>query len=77
MLLLTVAEVGLVPLNRSVAENETFPVCAQITVGLLGCNISVPLDVTVQGNSTIGMYTKLACFALFVEYKYTCAIILL
>ena len=60
MLLLTVAEVGLVPLNRSVAENETFSVCAQITAGLLGCNISVPLDVTVQGNSTIGMYVRLA-----------------
>jgi hypothetical protein len=43
-----------VPLNRSVSENETFQVCAQLTVGRLGCNISVPLDVATEGNSTIG-----------------------
>ena len=49
-----VVEVGLVPLNRSVSENETFQVCAQLTAGRLGCNITVPLDVTTKDNSTIG-----------------------
>ena len=38
-------EVGLLPLNRSVTENETFPVCVEITAGILGCNITVPLEV--------------------------------
>ena len=50
----TVVEVGLVPLNRSVSENETFQVCAQLTAGRLGCNITVPLDVATEDNSTIG-----------------------
>ena len=49
-----VVEVGLVPLNRSVSENETFQVCAQLTAGQLGCNITVPLDVATEDNSTIG-----------------------
>ena len=49
-----VVEVGLVPLNRSVSENETFQVCVQLTAGRLGCNITVPLDVTTKDNSTIG-----------------------
>ena len=38
-------EVALVPLNRSVTENETFSVCVNITAGQLGCNITVPLVV--------------------------------
>ena len=49
-----VVEVGLMPLNRSVSENETFQVCAQLTAGQLGCNITVPLDVATEDNSTIG-----------------------
>ena len=49
-----VVEVGLVPLNRSVSENETFQVCAQLTAGRLGCNITVPLDIATEDNSTIG-----------------------
>lgn len=46
-------EVGLVPLNCSVSENETFQICAQLTAGQLGCNITVLLEVTTEGNSTI------------------------
>ena len=42
------------PLNRSVSENETFLICAQLTAGQLGCNVTVPLDVSTEGNSTIG-----------------------
>ena len=38
-------EVGLLPLNHTVSENETFQICAEITAGLLGCNITVPLVV--------------------------------
>ena len=49
-----VVEVGLVSLNRSVSENETFQICAEITAGQLGCNITVPLDTTTESNSTIG-----------------------
>ena len=49
----TDVEVGLLPLNRSVTENETFPICVQITAGVLGCNITVPLEV-LGGNSTLG-----------------------
>ena len=45
-------EVGLLPLNRSVTENETFPVCVEITAGTLGCNITVPLEV--QEGSALG-----------------------
>ena len=45
-------EVGLVPLNRSVSENETFQICAEITTGLLGCNITVPL--VVEEGSALG-----------------------
>ena len=43
--ILTDVEVSLLPLNRSVSENETFQICAEITAGLLGCNITVPLVV--------------------------------
>ena len=43
--ILTDVEVGLLPLNGSVSENETFQICAEITAGLLGCNITVPLVV--------------------------------
>ena len=50
----TVVEVGLLPLNRSVAENETFDICAEISIGHLGCNITVPLDVNVLQNTTVG-----------------------
>ena len=48
----TDVEVALVPLNRSVAENETFSICVNITAGQLGCNMTVPLVVqnrTAQG----------------------------
>ena len=47
-------EVGLIPLNRSVTENETFQICAEITTGLLGCNITVPL--VVEEGSALGEY---------------------
>ena len=47
-------EVGLIPLNRSVTENETFQICAEITTGLLGCNITVPL--VVEEGSALGKY---------------------
>ena len=50
--ILTDMEVGLVPLNRSVSENETFQICAEITAGLLGCNITVPL--VVEEGSALG-----------------------
>ena len=40
------------PLNRSVSENETFQICAEITTGLLGCNITVPL--VVEEGSALG-----------------------
>ena len=50
----TDVEVGLVPLNGSVSENETFQICAQLITGQLGCNITVPLDVTTEGNFTTG-----------------------
>lgn len=49
-----VVEVGLVALNRSVAENETFNICAEIITGRLGCNITVPLNVNVLQNTTVG-----------------------
>ena len=50
----SVVEVGLLPLNDSVAENKTFEVCAELITGHLGCNITVPLDVNVVQNTTVG-----------------------
>ena len=49
-------EVGLLPLNGSVSENDTVPVCVEITAGTLGCNITVPLEIqegSALGNKTI------------------------
>lgn len=40
-----VVDIGLIPLNYSVSENETFPVCVAITNGTLGCNLTVYLGV--------------------------------
>ena len=42
----------MLPLNRSVSENETVQICAEITAGLLGCNITVPL--VVEEGSALG-----------------------
>ena len=50
--IITDVEVALVPLNRSVTENETFSVCVNITAGQLGCNITVPL--VVQDGTALG-----------------------
>lgn len=44
-------EVNLLPLNHSVTENKSFPVCAELTAGLLGCNITVPLLVVPGGSA--------------------------
>ena len=49
-------EVGLLPLNGSVSENETFQICAQLTAGRLGCNITVPL--VVEEGSALGEHGK-------------------
>ena len=50
----SVVEVGLLPLNRSVAENETFEICVELITGHLGCNVTVPLNVNILQNTTIG-----------------------
>ena len=55
-------EVGLVPLNRSVSENETIQVCAEITAGLLGCNITVPL--VVEQGSALGKSERMLRYCL-------------
>lgn len=47
-----VVEVSLIPLNGSVSENDTFRVCVNVTAGVLGCNITVPL--VVQNGSALG-----------------------
>ena len=39
----TVVEVGVLPLNSTVSENETFSVCVELTAGSLERNITVPL----------------------------------
>lgn len=41
--LYSVVEVGLLPLNSTVSENETFPVCVELTAGSLERNVTVPL----------------------------------
>ncbi len=51
-LYLTVVEVGLIPLNFSVTENETFPVCAMVTNGILGCNLTIYLGA--NSSSAVG-----------------------
>ena len=49
--------VGLLPLNSTVAENETFSVCVELTAGSLERDISVPL--IVEPGSAIGNYVVL------------------
>ena len=44
-LLDAVVEVGLLPLNSTVMENETFPVCVELTAGALERSITIPLIV--------------------------------
>ena len=47
-------KVGLLPLNSTVSENETFSVCVELTAGALERDISVPL--IVEPGSTTGNY---------------------
>ena len=47
-----VVEVGLFPANLTVNENETFPVCARITNGVLGRDVIIPL--VVESGSAVG-----------------------
>ena len=45
IILYSVVEVGLLPLNSTVSENETFSVCVELTAGALELDIFVPLIV--------------------------------
>ena len=45
-------EVGLFPANLTVNENETFPVCARLTIGILGRDVIIPL--VVESGSAVG-----------------------
>ena len=43
--MITVVEVGILPLNATVSENETFSICVELTAGSLERNVTVPLIV--------------------------------
>ncbi len=46
-------EVHLLPLSYTVvSENETFSICAELTNGTVGCNVTVTLDV--RSGSAVG-----------------------
>ena len=47
-----VVEVGLLPVNMTITENATFPVCVQLTNGILGRDIIIPL--VVESGSAVG-----------------------
>lgn len=52
LLCFVVVEVGLLPVNFTVSENETFPICVKLTAGTLERNVTVPLQV--QAGSAVG-----------------------
>ena len=54
LFLYSVVEVGLLPLNSTVSENETFPVCVELTAGSLERNITISL--LVGNGSAMGKY---------------------
>ena len=56
MFLDAVVEVGFLPLNSTVMENETFSVCVELTAGALEREITVPL--LVEPGSASGIYVK-------------------
>ena len=61
-LFVSVVEVGLLPLNSTVSENETFPVCVELTAGSLERNITVSLlagDGSALGESPCMMVNRL------------------
>ena len=70
LFLYSVVEVGLLPLNSTASENETFPVCVELTSGSLERNITVPLlvgDGSAMGESPCIMINLPACFSMHVS----------
>lgn len=56
LLISTVVEVGILPLNSTVSENETFSVCVELTAGSLERNVTVPLLV-IPGSASGMVYS--------------------